>query len=47
MANQYREYSKEDYSTFIEKYDELVTIREAAVLLTGEKKKKKKRPSHH
>lgn len=35
MANQYRNFSQEDYTTLIDKYDELLLIREAAVALVG------------
>ena len=35
MANQYRNFSQEDYSVLVEKYNELLSIREAAVSLVG------------
>ena len=35
MSNQYRNFSQEDYAVLIEKYDELLRIREAAVYLVG------------
>ena len=36
MPNYNRNFSQGDYATLIEKYDELLLIREAAVTLTGE-----------
>ena len=35
MSNQYRNFSQEDYATLVEKYDELLRIRDAAISLVG------------